>query len=744
MQGRWSLGSWGSREDRTRAPGGRRSRIGRWAAASLALVVGATFVPNLAGASHATVFELDGDMVDAGGVAPSDWTTFFDAAGTSILPLPAGFVDAGFDSDHAFPDPSTFTSGSKDILDVSGWSCTESNNLGGKFDIVNAYSTIYEVPATAGTFVEGDQLLFFGIERAATEGDGAMGFWFLHDGTVNCEKLEKGKAPAFTGNHVDGDIFVAAGFSNGGTEASVTAYLWEGGASGSLDIDDPLASGELCNPTSSHEACGIVNTVEIPTDADKPWQSPDKNGGALDVNAFYEGFVRVPANETSGCFATFVANTRSSTEPTATIMDFSRGSFPTCQPSTTLSATPTTAAPEIAVVGDQVTYSFTELNDGNVTLTDVEVTTDNAACNAAMTPSDPVTLLEDQSQVFSCTLTTGATPTVTDIVGTGTGTSPVGVVTYCANPSSPPTNTICDQDERATARSVTIAPGTNLNASASPTTAKSGDTITYTITEQNDGTAPVGYEQHLALSSVSVDSDDSGCDGTLSTSPTKTGGDQDALLEPNETWTWTCTTTVPNNSGASFSVVFTGTGTVLAGSSHAKTVTGGAGCVASATVICDNGATGEQETVTITVISPDTQLTMTASATITYTFSEANPATGSTLTPPTAGVKTSVITTDTSFCNVSGVAYSSGDDGDNLLEPGETWTFTCQGSLAGPTGDTGTTTTGSVAGRGHGIDGTGDDVTWCAPPGTPPNATTFCDQDERDSLSVSITNNARG
>ena len=263
--------------------GGHKARR---AVAASALVLGAIIVPNLADATHASVFELDGNMVNSPVAAPFDWTTFFGATGNRILPLPADFVDSGFDDDYAFPDPSTFTGGSKDILDVAGWSCTDSNNLGGKFDIINAYSTIYEVPAATGDYAAGDQLLFFGIERAATEGDGAMGFWFLHDGSVDCEKTGGGKAPAFTGHHQDGDIFVAAGFSNGGTQATVTAYEWEGGANGALDVDDPLVTGQLCNPNSSHDACGIVNTAQIPTNTDKPWPSPDKNGGALDTNAF--------------------------------------------------------------------------------------------------------------------------------------------------------------------------------------------------------------------------------------------------------------------------------------------------------------------------------------------------------------------------------------------------------------------------------------------------------------------------
>jgi hypothetical protein len=484
--------------------GRRRSRglgsVGRWAGAATALVLGAALVPNLAGATHANVFELDGNTADSPEGSPFDWTTFFNAAGARKTPLPASFVDSGFDADHAFPDNSTFTGGSKDTLDVSGWSCTDSNNLGGKFDIVNAYSTIYEVPAATGTFGAGDQLLFFGIERAATEGDGAMGFWFLKDGSVDCEKTSGGKAPAFTGNHKDGDIFVAAGFSNGGTQASVTAYLWKGGANGFLDVDNPLVTGALCGPTGSHSACGIVNTAEIPTDAGKPWPSPDKNGGALDVNAFYEGFVRVPVAQVTGCFATFVANTRSSTSPTSTIHDFSRGSFPTCRPSTTMTglATPTLTSPEVVVGGasnpDTVTYTFREHNDGNVALTNVYVVTDNAVCNSTLSPASVATLATGATATFTCTVPALAAAGTTTIRAVGHGTSAFGDVTVCGTAALPfpaPTTAVCDAEEQDSAKSATIIPGTNLTVTRSPATVKQGDTITYTVVETNDGAGRV-------------------------------------------------------------------------------------------------------------------------------------------------------------------------------------------------------------------------------------------------------------
>jgi hypothetical protein len=748
--------------------GRRRSRglgsVGRWAGAATALVLGAALVPNLAGATHANVFELDGNTADSPEGSPFDWTTFFNAAGARKTPLPASFVDSGFDADHAFPDNSTFTGGSKDTLDVSGWSCTDSNNLGGKFDIVNAYSTIYEVPAATGTFGAGDQLLFFGIERAATEGDGAMGFWFLKDGSVDCEKTGGGKAPAFTGNHKDGDIFVAAGFSNGGTQASVTAYLWKGGANGFLDVDNPLVTGALCGPTGSHSACGIVNTAEIPTDAGKPWPSPDKNGGALDVNAFYEGFVRVPVAQVTGCFATFVANTRSSTSPTSTIHDFSRGSFPTCRPSTTMTglATPTLTSPEVVVGGasnpDTVTYTFREHNDGNVALTNVYVVTDNAVCNSTLSPASVATLATGATATFTCTVPALAAAGTTTIRAVGHGTSAFGDVTVCGTAALPfpaPTTAVCDAEEQDSAKSATIIPGTNLTVTRSPATVKQGDTITYTVVETNDGAAPAGFDASLALDDVAVTAtagagasaaEVTSCNTGLAATPTKTGGDQDNLLEKGETWTYTCTVTAP---ASSFTLTFTGTGTVLKGTSRARVVTW-------TTPSCTNvpGATGtpgrycdadEQKSASVTVIAPSTKLDVTASAVVTYTFVETNDG-DAPLTPPTPASRESVITFETGqLCDNTALAYVSGDTGDDkVLSPTEAWTFQCKGNVAGPSPDNNGNATNSstLAAIGHGCDQTGSDVTAAATSSC--SGSRLLDNDERDRVKVSIEYFARG
>ena len=76
-------------------------------------------------------------------------------------------------------------------------------------------------------------------------------------------------------------------------------------------------------------------------------------------------------------------------------------------------------------------------------------------------------------------------------------------------------------------------------------------------------------------------------------------------------------------------------------------------------------------------------------------------------------------------------SWSGDEDGDGVLSAGETWDFTCTATLT----STGTHTNVAL---GHGIDPVGLDVTWCADTGTPP-AGVRCDQDERDTTTVSIS-----
>jgi len=74
--------------------------------------------------------------------------------------------------------------------------------------------------------------------------------------------------------------------------------------------------------------------------------------------------------------------------------------------------------------------------------------------------------------------------------------------------------------------------------------------------------------------------------------------------------------------------------------------------------------------------------------------------------------------------------YSGGDaDGNDVLDAGETWTWTVV--------DGAVNTDRTYTAVGHGRNQLGNDVTWCSNPGDPPG-NTICDANERDQVGVSV------
>src|SRR2546428_7585328 len=165
---------------------------------------------------NAGVFELDGNIVKGSTTPlPTDWGALFNANGVT-QPLPAGGLDAHWvnDGPHAVTDLTTFTTGSKDTLDIAnaGWQCTPSGNITPKDDILHSYS--FAIVPQSGPRA-GDLLVYGGFERFANNGAGDLGLWLLQDPTVACSST-KG-AVSFTGAHVVGDILVVGEFSTGGS-----------------------------------------------------------------------------------------------------------------------------------------------------------------------------------------------------------------------------------------------------------------------------------------------------------------------------------------------------------------------------------------------------------------------------------------------------------------------------------------------------------------------------------------------
>ena len=308
-------------------------------------------------AVHDEDFQLDGD-VDAGtltniGGSPQniDWSSLFNADGSNKT-LPAGFDAARFDKDFSnsgttfiTSDGSTFATGSKDTLPISGWQCNFDNNVNSKIDIANAYAAIY-------TADSGDEILYFGLERNANTGTADVGFWFLQD-EVACEST--GGAVTFIGAHTDGDLLVVSEFTGGGAVSTINVYRWNGGANGSLG-QTPVSGGtnvdcrSVTLPTGDTQ-CGAANTVAITT----PWLTAAKTTGVgtnVPIAQFYEaGLNLTDANLGGKCFSTFIGDTRSSTSLTATLFDFSLGVLGSCQSGVV--TTPQTGAG--GAIGDNTT-----------------------------------------------------------------------------------------------------------------------------------------------------------------------------------------------------------------------------------------------------------------------------------------------------------------------------------------------------------------------------------------------------
>ena len=315
----------------------RSGRIGRYVAlAAAAALVGAGIVvaAQPSGAVHDTgLFELDGNIAhNAPAPLPYDWASLFDASGNRLVtpdPLNGPLLASTFASDAATPDQTYFTS-NKDIQPIASgqqhWGCDPINNPLNKDDLLHAYAALVDIPVNAPDNA-GHQVLYLGSERGSHNGTSNAGFWLLKDPSVGCS----GSAD-FSGQHTDGDILITSDYTNGGGTQDVNVYRWTGDdANGTLVLQ---SSGGVCGTTAPDNACAIANAATVAS----PW-SPTSH----ESNTFVEAGIDLTTllGAQGGCFTSFLAETRSSAQLTATLKDFAGGQFNTCpQPPITTTATP--------------------------------------------------------------------------------------------------------------------------------------------------------------------------------------------------------------------------------------------------------------------------------------------------------------------------------------------------------------------------------------------------------------------
>ena len=289
----------------------------------------------------------------------------------------------------------------------------------------------------------------------------------------------------------------------------------------------------------------------------------------------------------------------------------------------------TKSGPATASVGDTVTYTFTVTHDTTsdgspITMTGV---TDDIAGAATYTGGDDGNGLLETGETWTYEATYTVLPTDPDpLINTATasGTDPDG-------------DPVTDTDTHST--DIDYNPIIDV-AKSGPATAAVGDTVTYTFTVGHDLTS-----DGSPISAVSVTDDVAGA-ATYVSGDTNSNG----LLEAGETWTYEASYTFQASDPDTVTNAGTATGTDPDGDPTTDT---------------DTHTTDVEHTPVIDT-SKSGPTTASVGDTVTYTFTVGHDATsdGSPIT------MTSV--TD----DVAGAAtYTGGDDGDGLLETGETWTY---------------------------------------------------------------------
>src|SRR5438094_9100443 len=321
----------------------------------VAAMVLTLLIPYAAQAVHDTgIFQLDGDAQTSTNTAGTpaaldDWdkvcnqVTGGGLAGCGTTAVTSGATAVSWSAEPN-PNSSIFTGGgSKDPLDINQWAWKDgAGGLPDKDNLEHGFSVRYSAPPSvncpAGTSPT-CELIYFGSDRFDNSGDAQQGFWFFQNRiTLGSNKV--GGATGFDGLHKDGDVLVISDFSNGGGTSTITVYTWDSSclAAGkpsycgdtNLHLQETSNAANCVTAGAADGFCGLVNPVDGVV---APWPYLDKSGNATYLQGeFLEAGINLSLlpNVANECFASFLAETRSSTSTTATLKDFVLGNFGNC------------------------------------------------------------------------------------------------------------------------------------------------------------------------------------------------------------------------------------------------------------------------------------------------------------------------------------------------------------------------------------------------------------------------------
>ena len=357
------------------------------AATAAALILA---MPMPARAVHDESFQLDGDPGEAtcGGAfgpttscpptVPDDWDSLFScpATGTNLCtPATPGTgnladVIGAMVDEFNRPDPDNFTQGTKDDMNVSNWHWGAASGSA-KTNMMQSFAAKY-----GGN-------LYIGGNRDINNGDANFGVWLLQNATIECNAamVAAGQcqtAGTFVGKpnaagfrspvpHKIGDLLIVSAFTNGGTVATISVYKviqtvgnesnpnavpgvcpanaftgYAGKSTGATGIcpqqlvTQTNAGTALCNagiPGVPNDAVCAATNAGVVGALDPRFLSSQTGSvkGTYPPLTFFEvGLDLVDLGLTTECFPNYIVEGRQSQSITASLNDFTLGSFQSC------------------------------------------------------------------------------------------------------------------------------------------------------------------------------------------------------------------------------------------------------------------------------------------------------------------------------------------------------------------------------------------------------------------------------
>lgn len=345
-------------------------------------------------------------------VAGADWDTVVDAInGGDDTCTTIGAVECAYAHDDRAT--SIFTS-SKDYDDIEDWQWRD-QAVPDADELDDGFAVKY-------VDGDGDQQLYFGADRAATNGSKDMGFWFFHDSVATVDPVGSADG-TFEGSHTEpvagvssGDILILSTFTNGGAVTTIRVFEWVGPGGSTAALATRGNAGDCVPGNTTDDLCATVNDTTV----ESPWNYIGKGepvGNEISAGGFLEGGVNLSDLGLEGCFSSFMATSRSSPSLTADPKDFILGNFESC--GATVKTTP----------GDGLGEDLTDTDDPANGLVDTQLGTGAAGVDVTDSALLEVTGTTD----FEGTLSFFICGPIDDPALCDTGGVPSGSQTVTAN-----------------------------------------------------------------------------------------------------------------------------------------------------------------------------------------------------------------------------------------------------------------------------------------------------------------------